>query len=105
MSISATAEWKQLERLAQKYRTMSLRDAFATDPDRFDKYNVTLNCDQHELLFDYSKNLINTEVMEGLHSLARVAKVEQMRSAMFGGERINFTEKRAVLHVALRHQG
>mgnify|MGYP000590776240 CR=1 FL=1 len=105
MSISATAEWKKLECLAKEHRSMSLREAFSSDSARFNKYSINLNCDQNELLFDWSKNLINADIMEGLYNLARRANVEKMRSEMFGGERINFTEKRAVLHVALRHQG
>merc|ERR1712168_848415 len=57
------------------------------------------------MLFDYSKNLINEEIMKSLFDLARAAKVDEMKQKMFNGEKINFTEDRAVFHVALRHQG
>merc|ERR1712227_1003740 len=57
------------------------------------------------MLFDYSKNLINEEIMKSLFDLARAAKVDEMKKKMFNGEKINFTEDRAVFHVALRHQG
>lgn len=56
------------------------------------------------LLFDYSKNLINEEVLDLLFSLANTRNVEKMRSQMFSGQRINFTENRAVLHIALRNR-
>ena len=105
MSIASSSEWKSLERLAKRCKNMSLRAAFGKDPARFDKFNILLENGGNEMLFDYSKNLIDEEVMEELVKLANVAKVEQMRAAMFGGEAINFTENRAVLHVALRHQG
>ena len=105
MSIASTQEWKNLAQLAQKYKNFSLRDAFNTDASRFDKYNITLSSDADEILFDYSKNLIEPEVLNGLLELTKKANVEEMRSKMFGGERINFTENRAVFHVALRHQG
>ena len=58
-----------------------------------------------EILFDYSKNLINEDIMRKLLSLARATQVEEMRTKMFNGENINFTEDRAVFHVALRSQG
>ena len=58
-----------------------------------------------EILFDYSKNLINEEIMAALCDLAKATKIEDMREKMFNGEAINFTENRAVFHVALRHQG
>jgi len=105
MSIASSSEWKSLERLAKRCKNMSLRAAFGRDPARFDKFNILLENGGNEMLFDYSKNLIDDEVMEELGKLASVAKVGQMRAAMFGGEAINFTENRAVLHVALRHQG
>ena len=56
-------------------------------------------------MFDYSKNLINDDIMAKLFDLAKVTKVDEMKRAMFSGEKINFTEDRAVFHVALRHQG
>lgn len=57
-----------------------------------------------ELLLDYSKNLIDNECMELLLNLAKSRKVEEARQAMFNGDKINFTENRAVLHVALRNR-
>lgn len=57
-----------------------------------------------EILFDFSKNIINEEILNGLLELAKERKVEEHRNKMFNGERINFTEDRSVLHVALRNR-
>lgn len=56
-----------------------------------------------DILIDYSKNRVDSTLMDLLMKLARVRKVEEARDAMFSGQKINFTEKRAVLHVALRN--
>jgi len=77
-----------------------LRDLFADDPGRFDRFSLRLN----DLLLDYSKNLVLPATMERLLDLARAAGVEAAREAMFSGEKINVTEGRAVLHTALRNR-
>ncbi|KAL1233239.1 Glucose-6-phosphate isomerase [Trichinella pseudospiralis] len=77
---------------------------FESDPQRFQKFHLKLKCGNEEVLFDYSKNLINEELMEKLMTLARARKVEQVRQAMFSGQKINITEDRAVLHTALRNR-
>ena len=77
-----------------------LRDLFAEDPDRFQRFSLRLD----DLLLDYSKNLILPETLEKLLALARAADVEGGRDAMFAGEKINVTEGRAVLHTALRNR-
>jgi glucose-6-phosphate isomerase len=79
---------------------LTMRDLFAADPGRFDKYSLRLG----EILFDYSKNRVTGETMGLLFDLARQAGVEARRDAMFAGEKINRTENRAVLHVALRNR-
>lgn len=84
-------------------KNLKLVDLFQKDPLRFEKYSLTLDTPDGPILFDYSKNLIDGAIMEHLFDLARSRKVEQMRDAMFAGEKINFTEGRAVLHVALRN--
>ena len=73
--------------------------AFAADAHRFDKYHVVLG----DLLFDYSKQRIDGETLGLLQALAAAAGVEAKRDAMFRGDLINTTEKRAVLHTALRN--
>ncbi|MEN2674321.1 glucose-6-phosphate isomerase [Herbaspirillum huttiense] len=75
-----------------------LRDLFAQQPDRFERMHVRAA----GLLLDYSKNRLNADTLDLLLSLARERGVETLREAMFSGEKINFTEQRAVLHTALR---
>lgn len=75
-----------------------LRDLFAQQPDRFERMHVRAAW----LLLDYSKNRLNADTLDLLLSLARERDVEALREAMFSGEKINFTEQRAVLHTALR---
>ncbi|MET8449304.1 glucose-6-phosphate isomerase, partial [Streptomyces sp. NPDC005209] len=76
----------------------SLRELFAADPGRADRYVVRVG----DLLIDYSKHLITDETLALLRELAAATDVFGLRDAMFRGERINLTERRAVLHTALR---
>jgi glucose-6-phosphate isomerase len=76
----------------------SMRQLFADDPKRFDRFSLRLD----DLLLDYSKNLVTEESMKLLFALARQSGVESWRDRMFAGEKINCTEHRAVLHTALR---
>ncbi|KAL5022575.1 hypothetical protein ScPMuIL_001730 [Solemya velum] len=104
-NLIAEAAWKAL----QKYHdsngaSLNMPTMFAGDSSRFNKFSTILNTKDGDVLVDYSKNLINEEVMGLLFQLARERKVEEMRQAMFSGERINFTENRAVLHIALRNR-
>lgn len=98
--------WKELEQLYEsKGKTFSTRDAFAKDNTRFDKFSHTFtNYDGSKILFDYSKNLIDEEILSTLLKLAKEAKVEELRDEMFKGDHINTTENRAVYHVALRNR-
>ncbi|MEV2216799.1 glucose-6-phosphate isomerase, partial [Streptomyces sp. NPDC050997] len=75
-----------------------LRDLFATDPGRAERYVVRVG----DLRVDFSKNLVTDETLALLRELAVATDVFGLRDAMFGGERINITEDRAVLHTALR---
>ena len=77
-----------------------MRDLFAADPARFERFSLQAG----ELLLDYSKNRITDETMALLVRLAEEADVAGWRERMFGGEKINNTENRAVLHVALRNR-
>jgi glucose-6-phosphate isomerase len=82
-----------------------LKDLFNNDSSRFSKHSTTFTSSSPDvsILLDYSKNLIDDEVLSALFDLAREAKVEEFRDAMFSGEHINTSEGRAVLHVALRN--
>lgn len=100
--------WAALQEHHDKVgRNFILKDEFKKDPARFDKFSFTFKnpADSSETLFDFSKNLINDDTLKLLVQVARDAKVEELRDAMFKGEKINNTEDRAVLHVALRNVG
>ncbi len=94
--ISSSQEWKALESLGA--RETNLRQAFAADPDRAERYTLTAG----ELLVDLSKHLISDEVVSGLVTLAHRAGLPRRIESLFGGDHINVTEDRAVLHPALR---
>jgi glucose-6-phosphate isomerase len=100
------AAWKKLSELHSSKKTeLVLKDLFASDPSRFDKHSLTFTSASPdvEILLDYSKNLIDDEVLSSLFDLAREAQVESFRDAMFSGRHINTSEDRSVLHVALRN--
>ncbi|AMD20809.1 HDR067Wp [Eremothecium sinecaudum] len=98
--------WAKLQELYESQgKTLVLKKEFAADPKRFEKYAKTfVNYDGSKIMFDFSKNLINDEILKSLVQLAKDAKVTELRDAMFGGEHINFTEDRAVYHMALRNR-
>ncbi len=90
--------WKALEAHYQALRDVHLRDLFQKDPER----GTRLTAQQAGLYFDYSKNRITDETLRLLLDLARECGLVERRDAMFRGEKINVTENRAVLHIALR---
>ncbi|KAK6185194.1 hypothetical protein SNE40_007482 [Patella caerulea] len=97
--------WQNLSKCFDRNGSkLNILQMFQEDPGRFDKYSLKLNSKDGDILLDYSKNLINDEIMGYLFQLARERQVEAMRDSMFIGEKINFTENRAVLHTALRNQ-
>ncbi|PST27184.1 glucose-6-phosphate isomerase [Mesorhizobium plurifarium] len=91
---------ENLKATARETDATDIRAAFAADPNRFSRFSTALD----DLLFDYSKCAVNDRIIEGLESLAKAAKVEEKREAMFRGDTINITEERAVLHTALRNR-
>ncbi|TSM52259.1 Glucose-6-phosphate isomerase [Bagarius yarrelli] len=105
MGLNNDPNYKKLEQwYKSNAATLNMREMFDADKDRFSKLSVTLETDDGDLLLDYSKNLINEEVLKLLLDMARSLGVETARDHMFAGEKINFTEGRAVLHVALRNR-
>ncbi|PKO50492.1 MAG: glucose-6-phosphate isomerase [Betaproteobacteria bacterium HGW-Betaproteobacteria-20] len=92
--------WQKLCQHQQTIVSTHMRDFFAADKNRFDKFSLKLD----DILFDYSKHRINDETLPLLMQLAREANVEGWRNRMFAGEKINITENRAVLHTALRNR-
>ncbi len=100
MATQATlAALAKLTGLREAVLARAARAEFADDPARFKQFSVTLD----DLLFDFSKQRIDAPILSALVELAKAAKVEAKREAMFAGEKINTTEKRAVLHTALRN--
>jgi glucose-6-phosphate isomerase len=89
-----------LMRHYQEIGDLQMRDLFAADPDRFERFSIEIE----DLLLDYSKNRITAETIRLLARLAEAAGLPGMRLAMFRGDRINNTEQRAVLHTALRNR-
>jgi glucose-6-phosphate isomerase len=81
-------------------KKLVMRELFAKDPDRFRKHSVKAA----GIFLDYSKNRVDDEALRRLFALARDAGVEKRRDEMFSGKKINVTEGRAVLHVALRNR-
>ncbi len=92
--------WQALEQHRDEMRDVHMRDLFAADPNRFDKFSLRWQ----GFLLDYSKNRITERTRELLLALARARDVEGWRERMFNGDKINVTEDRAVLHVALRNR-
>lgn len=90
--------WEKLKALHAGMQDSRLVDLFVHEPDRFKRYSLKID----GLLLDYSKNFLNTDVKAELLALAEQMQVEQWRARMVAGETINHTEKRAVMHMALR---
>jgi glucose-6-phosphate isomerase len=90
--------WKALEQHYDEIAGVHLRDLFANDPERGER----LSAEAAGLYLDYSKNRVTDETMQLLTRLAEECGLEQRRDMMFRGERINVSENRPVLHVALR---
>jgi glucose-6-phosphate isomerase len=96
--IDQTPEWEALRRHQRELAEVHLRELFAADPAR----GETMTCEAGDLYLDWSKQRVTAETIGLLVALAERAGLRRRIDAMFGGERINRTEDRAVLHVALR---
>ena len=99
-TLTDSAAWQALQHHRQSWNDATMRQLFTDDPQRFEKFSVLFET----ILFDYSKNRITDETVKLLINLAKQAKIEEWRQKMFAGEKINGTENRAVLHVALRNR-
>lgn len=98
---SQTAAWQALQHHFDAMKDVQISELFAQDSDRFAHFSATFD---DQMLVDYSKNRITAETMEKLHALARETDLSAAIQSMFAGEKINRTEDRAVLHVALRNR-
>ncbi len=99
-SLTKSAIWNDLQNHFNDVSALHMRDMFNDDPQRFDKYSLCFD----DILFDYSKNRIADKTLPLLFELARQQKLDKKIDAMFSGKKINQTEDRAVLHVALRNR-
>jgi len=94
-----------LQKLNLREKNVNMASQFEENPNRFSEFSRTLDFKENgKLLFDFSKNLITTFVFKDLIQLARDSEIEKKRDKMFNGEKINFTENRSVLHIALRNR-
>ena len=99
-SLTQYPVWNALCAHQKTIVTLHMRDLFATDPKRFERFSLKFD----DILFDYSKHRITEQTLPLLFQLAREANIEHWRDKMFAGEKINITENRAVLHTALRNR-
>jgi glucose-6-phosphate isomerase len=97
-NLTQSPAWQALLAHQSQISNQTMREMFAADADRFDTFSLQLD----GLLFDYSKNRISAETLKLLLDLARQSDLSGWIARMFGGEKINASENRAVLHTALR---
>jgi glucose-6-phosphate isomerase len=95
-----TESWNRVKDHFSDMKGVHMKTLFESDPKRFDRFSIRFN----DIFLDYSKNIVTEETMRLLIDLARDVGLEQAIEKMFNGERINETEDRPVLHVALRNR-
>ena len=98
--LTQCAAWKKLQTHYREVEATHLRQLFAEDQERFAKFSLTFG----EILFDYSKHRITSTTLDLLIELAGECGLKEKINAMFAGEKINSTEQRPVLHIALRNR-
>jgi glucose-6-phosphate isomerase len=99
-SVTQYKSWQQLEQHRKDAQGLLMRDLFQKDPQRFEKFHLKYE----DILFDFSKNIITEETLKTLLQLVDEANLKQWIEKMFDGQKINTTEDRAVLHIALRNR-
>ncbi len=99
-TLTESTAWQALQEHQQEMAHIHMRDLFAQDPERFNKFSLRFE----DLLLDYSKNRITEKTMKLLRDLAEQADLTGWAGRMLTGEKINLTEERAVLHIALRNR-
>ncbi|PHM38445.1 glucose-6-phosphate isomerase [Xenorhabdus mauleonii] len=98
---SQTEAWKALQQHFEQMKSVHLRELFEQDKERFAAFSATFD---QQILVDYSKNRITAETLEKLQALAQETDLASAIRSMFSGEKINRTEDRSVLHIALRNR-
>ncbi|MDR3071449.1 MAG: glucose-6-phosphate isomerase [Endomicrobium sp.] len=101
LTLRSTLQWKNLEKNYKQIKKLTLRELFK-DKDRYNKFSI--HDDNIRIIFDYSKNIITSSTFKLLIDFVKLSKVNEYARKMFSGEKINLTEKRAVLHTALRNR-
>ena len=96
-----TQAWNRLEEYHFEFEGKHIKELFANDANRFDKYSLNFE----DILVDFSKNIVDDEIRNALIELAKECGLNEAVESMFTGQKINATEDRAVLHVALRNRG
>lgn len=91
-------EWKALDSHSKEMCDVHMRELFEADPKRFENFSLKFD----KILFDFSKNIIDNTTLDLLSKLAHSCNLKDKMDSMFNGDRINSTERRAVLHTALR---
>ena len=97
--LQQTPTWKELLKHREQIEQLQMRELFAQEPQRFEHMSLFLN----DILLDYSKNRVTDQTLKLLFNLARQEQLTQRIEQMFVGDKINYTERRAVLHTALRN--
>ncbi|MBW2011659.1 MAG: glucose-6-phosphate isomerase, partial [Deltaproteobacteria bacterium] len=93
-----TNSWRKVSEHFEKMKNVHMKNLFAADPNRFEKFSIRFN----DILVDYSKNIITSESVKFFMELADETGLNDAIEKMFSGDKINETENRAVLHIALR---
>jgi len=101
---TTTRAWKDLKTHHRKISSRNMREMFESDPLRFDEFSLRFEEGSTEMLVDFSKNLADGTTMDLLEALAMECGLDEAINQMFTGEKINATEGRAVLHIALRNR-
>jgi len=99
-ALTKSTAWRALQKHQREIVAVHMRDLFAQDAERFRRFSLTLG----DLLFDFSKHRITTDTLSRLIELAEARGVPHWIERLFGGERVNHTEQRAALHMALRNR-
>jgi glucose-6-phosphate isomerase len=94
------ALFARLKQIRSQLKNLSISDLFTLNPKRFEEFSTSID----DMILDYSKLHMNKDVLTTLFKLAKVCDVEEKRDAMYRGDKINITENRAVLHIALRNK-
>lgn len=100
MQVDKKAEWKNLESHFEEIKNVSIRDLFSQDAKRAENFSI----EKEGIYLDYSKNRINQKTMKLLVELAKASKLKDAIDDMYAGKKINVTENRSVLHIALRNR-